>query len=45
MVACEVFDGHAHPQALIRIGLPVSDADPLPLVTRRPLHETTVWTD
>jgi nitroreductase len=45
MVACEVFDGHAHPQVLIRIGLPAPDAEPPPVVTRRPLHETTAWAD
>jgi nitroreductase len=42
-LACEVFDGESHPQALIRLGLPVSDADPPPLVPRRPLNETTTW--
>jgi len=40
-LACEVFDGEAHPQALIRLGVPVSDADPPPLLPRRTVSETT----
>ena len=42
-LACEVFDGEAHPQALIRIGLPTSDDDPPPLTSRRTVGETTTW--
>jgi hypothetical protein len=43
MLACEVFDGEAHPQALIRLGIPPDDA-PTPQTGRRPLAETTTWT-
>jgi nitroreductase len=42
-LACEVFDGEAHPQALIRLGVPASDADPPPLLPRRTVSETTTW--
>lgn len=42
-LACEVFDGEAHPQALIRLGLPTSDADPPPSAPRRSVSETTTW--
>lgn len=42
-LACEVFDGEAHPQALIRIGLaPGDDALPPPS-RRRPVSEITIW--
>ena len=42
-LACEVFDGEAHPQALIRIGLaPADDALPPPSL-RRPVSEITTW--
>lgn len=44
MLACEVFDGAAHPQTLIRVGLPPTDQTPLPPTERRPLNETTTWT-
>ncbi len=44
-LACEVFDGEAHPQALIRLGLPpVADVTPPP-TGRRPVTETTTWTN
>lgn len=43
-LACEVFDGEAHPQTLIRLGLPPDDDAPQPLTARRPLSETTAWT-
>lgn len=43
-LACEVFDGEAHPQTLIRLGLPPADDVPLPPTERRPLSETTTWT-
>jgi nitroreductase len=43
-LACEVFDGEAHPQALVRLGVPASDADPPPPPEpRRSVSETTVW--
>ena len=42
-LACEVFDGEAHPQALIRLGLPPDDVPP-PTTERRPVSETTTWT-
>ncbi|MFG1932218.1 nitroreductase [Mycobacterium sp. NPDC048908] len=42
-LACEVFDGDRHPQALIRLGQPSSDSDPLPVVERLSLAETTSW--
>lgn len=43
-VACEVFDGEAHPQALIRLGLPPADEGPRSTTARRPVSETTTWT-
>ena len=44
-LSCEVFDGEAHPQALIRIGLPPSDDMPQTGTERRPVSETTTWTN
>jgi nitroreductase len=44
-LACEVFDGEAHPQTLIRVGSPASDSDSPPLLDRRPVSETTTWDD
>lgn len=41
-LACEVFDGGAHPQALIRLGLPPDEPSPPP-TERRPVSETTTW--
>ncbi|MDN4516516.1 nitroreductase [Mycolicibacterium austroafricanum] len=41
-LACEVFDGEAYPQALIRLGQPAA-GDPLPAVERRPVTETTTF--
>ncbi len=43
-LACEVFDGAAHPQALIRVGRPEEDAEPLPPTDRRAARDVTVWT-
>lgn len=43
-LACEVFDGEAHPQVLIRLGLPPVDDAPDPPTERRPATETTTWT-
>lgn len=43
-LACEVFDGEAHPQTLIRLGLPPVDDVPQPPTQRRPVHDTTTWT-
>ena len=43
-LACEVFDGDAHPQALIRLGLPPVDDVPEPLTERRLVSEITTWT-
>ncbi|MBX7432420.1 nitroreductase [Mycobacterium sp. Y57] len=42
-LACEVFDGNGYPQALIRLGQASADSDPLPLVKRLSLAETTSW--
>ena len=44
-LACEVFDGEAHPQTLIRIGVPPADDSPQPPSVRRPVSETTTWTN
>lgn len=43
-LACEVFDGEAHPQALIRLGLPPADDLSQAQTERRPVVETTTWT-
>lgn len=43
-LACDVFDGAAHPQALIRLGLPPVDDVAHPPSDRRPASETTTWT-
>ena len=43
-LACEVFDGTAHPQTLIRLGLPPLDDSPELPTERRPTSETTTWT-
>lgn len=43
-LACEVFDGEAHPQTLIRLGLPPVDDVPPPSSERRSTDETTTWT-
>ena len=43
-LACDVFDGEAHPQALIRLGLPPVDDVPQPPTERRPVSEITTWT-
>lgn len=43
-LACELFDGEAHPQALIRLGLPPIDDVPQPPTERRPAGEITTWT-
>ncbi len=42
-LACEVFDGAAHPQALIRVGIAPEGADPQPPTERRSVSETTTW--
>lgn len=42
-LAGEVFDGEAHPQALIRLGLPPVDDAPQPSTERRPVREITTW--
>lgn len=42
-LACEVFDGAAHPLALIRLGLPPVDDVPPPPTERRPVSEITTW--
>ncbi|MBO0678753.1 nitroreductase [Mycolicibacterium sp. S2-37] len=41
-LACEVFDGEAQPQALIRLGMQ-SAGDPLPPAERRSVAETTTF--
>ncbi len=43
-LACEVFDGEAHPQALIRLGLPPVEAMARQPTERMPVSETTPWT-
>lgn len=43
-LACELFDGEAHPQTLIRLGLPPIDDMPQPPTERRPVVEITTWT-
>lgn len=43
-LACEVFDGEAHPQTLIRLGLPPVEDMPQPPTRRRPVEVTTTWT-
>ena len=43
-LACELFDGEAHPQALIRLGLPPIDDVSQPPTERRPVGEITTWT-
>lgn len=43
-LACEVFDGEAHPQLLIRLGLPPVEDVAQPPTERRPVSETTEWT-
>lgn len=42
-LACEIFDGRAHPQILLRIGPRAAGAAELPSALRRPLAETTTW--
>ncbi|MCV7347767.1 nitroreductase family protein [Mycolicibacterium rhodesiae] len=44
-LACEAFDGAAYPQALIRIGHPLGDAEPPPPTERRAARDITVWTN
>ncbi|MCK0177461.1 MULTISPECIES: nitroreductase [Mycobacteriaceae] len=41
-LACEVFDGDAHPQALMRLGARPT-AEPLPPIDRRSVAETTTF--
>jgi nitroreductase len=43
-LACEVFDGEAHPQALIRLGVPPVDDVSRPPSGRRPVGDITTWT-
>lgn len=43
-LACEVFDGEAHPQALIRLGIPPAGDSAQPPTDRRPVSEITTWT-
>ncbi|MGE5697500.1 MAG: nitroreductase [Candidatus Sericytochromatia bacterium] len=42
-LACEVFDGDGYPQTLIRLGQASADRDPLPVVDRLSIAETTSW--
>lgn len=42
-LACEVFDGEAYPQMLIRVGWAPSNSDPLVPGARRSVGETTTW--
>lgn len=42
-LACEVFDGEAYPQMLIRLGWAPTDGDPPAPVERRSVRETTTW--
>lgn len=42
-LACDVFDGEAYPQVLIRVGWAPADGPPLPVLERRSVRETTTW--
>jgi nitroreductase len=42
-LGCEVFDGEARPQTLIRLGWAPTNGDPLVPVERRSVSETTTW--
>ena len=42
-LACEVFDGDAYPQVLIRLGSAAADRNPLPAIERRSVADTTTW--
>lgn len=42
LLACEVFDAEAHPQALLRLGVQTG-GDPLPPADRRSVAETTTF--
>ncbi|ULE34680.1 nitroreductase [Mycobacterium sp. IDR2000157661] len=42
-LACEVFDGEAVPQVLIRLGPAPDGANDLPVQSRRGVAETTTW--
>ncbi len=42
-LACEVFDGAAYPQVLVRIGLPRSRTEVPVLSQRRTVNQTTEW--
>ncbi|BBY16127.1 nitroreductase family protein [Mycolicibacterium litorale] len=42
-LACEVFDGEAYPQTLIRVGWAPDDGNPPPMLERRSVPETTEW--
>lgn len=42
-LACEVFDGDAYPQVLIRLGSAAADDNPLPPIERRSVADTTTW--
>ncbi|AFM19914.1 nitroreductase family protein [Mycolicibacterium chubuense NBB4] len=43
-LACDVFDGEAHPQVLVRVGPAIVGAPELPPGPRRPVAATTTWT-
>jgi nitroreductase len=43
-LACEVFDGEAHPQTLIRLGAHPENDVTQSQTQRRPVSETTTWT-
>ena len=42
-LACEVFDGDAYPQVLIRLGSAAPHPNPLPGIERRSVADTTTW--
>lgn len=42
-LACEVFEGEAYPQTLMRLGWAPTNADPLTPVARRSVGQTTTW--
>ena len=42
-LACEVFDGDAYPQVLIRLGSAAADPNPLAAIERRSVADTTTW--
>ncbi|MCH9667780.1 MAG: nitroreductase [Actinomycetia bacterium] len=42
-LGCEVFEGEAYPQTLLRLGWAPTSGDPLTPVARRPVSQITTW--